>query len=117
MTCGFTTGNFCLINYVYVFEDIDRVETRRGFSCQYPHVSNKMIFEKQFISSFTTIISNSQNLNILVYCTMPIDKINDDQRVFIQAIINEIIMLFIILNSSYYKNGNNVFEEIYLMKN
>jgi hypothetical protein len=86
-------------------------ETRQGFSCQYPRVSNKMIVEKQSISSFTTVISNSQNLNILVCCTMPIDIINDDQRVFIQAIINEIIMLFIILNSSYYKNGNNIFEE------
>ena len=86
-------------------------ETRQGFSCQYPHVSNKMILEKQLISSFTTIISNSQNLNILVCCTMPIDNINDDQRVFIQAIINEIMMLFIILNSTYYKNGNNITEE------
>jgi hypothetical protein len=86
-------------------------ETRKGFSCQYPHISNKMILEKQIIASFTTVISNSQNLNILVCCTMPIDKINDDQRVFIQAIINEIIMLFIILNSSYYKNGNNIFDE------
>ena len=42
---------------------------------------------------------------------MPIDTISDDQRVFIQAIINEIIMLFIILNSSYYKNGNILHEE------
>ena len=86
-------------------------ETRHGFSCHYPHISNKMIVEKQLISPYTTIISNSKNLNILVCCTMPIDKINSDQRVFIQAIINEIIMLFIILNSSYYKNGNNVLEE------
>lgn len=86
-------------------------ETRHGYSCQYPHISNKMIVEKQLIVPFTTVISNSKNLNILVCCTMPIDKINSDQRVFIQAIINEIIMLFIILNSSYYKNGNNVLEE------
>jgi hypothetical protein len=86
-------------------------ETRQGYSCQYPHVSNKMILEKQLISPFTTIISNSQNLNILVCCTMPIDKIDNDQLVFIQAIINEISMLFIILSSSYYKNGNNIFKE------
>jgi hypothetical protein len=86
-------------------------ETRQGYSCQYPHVSNKMILEKQLILPFTTIISNSQNLNILVCCTMPIDKIDNDQLVFIQAIINEISMLFIILSSSYYKNGNNIFEE------
>ena len=86
-------------------------ETRHGFSGHYPHISNKMIVEKQLVSPYTTIISNSKNLNILVCCTMPIDKINSDQRVFIQAIINEIIMLFIILNSSYYKNGNNIVEE------
>ncbi|MCX6122266.1 MAG: hypothetical protein NTX44_11720 [Ignavibacteriales bacterium] len=86
-------------------------ETRHGFSCPYPHISNKMIIEKQLIPSCTTVISNSKNLNILVYCTMPIDQINNDQQIFIQAIINEIIMLFIILNSSYYKNGNNVDEE------
>jgi hypothetical protein len=86
-------------------------ETRQGFSCRYPHISNKMIVEKQLVSSFTTVIVNPQNLNILVCCTMPIDTINKDQRVFIQAIINEIIMLFIILNSSYYKDGNTVFQE------
>jgi hypothetical protein len=86
-------------------------EKRHGFSCHYPHISNKMIVEKQLVSPYTTITSNLKNLNILVCCTMPIDKINSDQRVFIQAIINEIIMLFIILNSSYYKNGNNMVEE------
>jgi hypothetical protein len=81
-------------------------EARHGISCAYPHVSNKMILEKQNLSHFTTVISNPQNLNIVVCCTMPIDTISDDQRIFILAIINEIIMLFIILNSSYYKNEN-----------
>jgi predicted nucleic acid binding AN1-type Zn finger protein len=70
-----------------------------------------MIVEKQPISSFTTVISNPQNLNILVCCAMPVDKINNDQRVFIQAIMNEITMLFIILNSSYNKNENRIFVE------
>jgi hypothetical protein len=86
-------------------------ETRHGFSGEYPHISNKMIVEKQLMTPFATVVSNSKNLNILVCCTMPIDTINSDQRVFIQAIINEIIMLFIILNCSYYKNGNNAVEE------
>jgi len=92
-------------------------ETRHGFTCPYPRISNKMIVENQHISSFTTVISSPSNLNILVCCTMPVDTINRDQRIFIQAIINEIIMLFIILNSTYYKNGNNVFEESLSHKN
>jgi len=86
-------------------------ETRGGYSCLYPHVSNKMIVEKQSLTNCTTVISNPDNLHILVCCTMPIDEINDDQRVFIQAIINEIIMLFIILYSPYSKNGNKTIED------
>ena len=34
-------------------------ETRDGFSCCYPHVSNKMIVEQQSTSHFTTVISRS----------------------------------------------------------
>ena len=87
------------------------LETRQGFSFNHPHIRNKMIIEKQLISPFTTVVSNPQNLNILVCCVMPIDKISNDQRIFIQAIINEITMLFVILNSSYYKNENKIFGE------
>jgi hypothetical protein len=86
-------------------------ETRRGFSCDYPHVSNKMIVENQSISPLTTVISNPRNLNFLVFCAMPVDTINNDQRVFIQAIMNEITMLFIILNSSSDKVDNKMVVE------
>jgi len=86
-------------------------ETRRGFSCDYPHVSNKMIVENQSISPFTTVISNPRNLNFLVFCAMPVDTINNDQRVFIQAIMNEITMLFIILNSTRDKAEDRMFVE------
>jgi hypothetical protein len=85
-------------------------ETRQDFSCNYPLISNKMIIEKQPIP-FTTVISHPQNLNILVYCALPIDKISNDQRIFIQAILNEITMLFVIFNSLYYKNGNKILAE------
>ncbi len=86
-------------------------ETRQGFTCSYPHVSNKMIVEKRSISPFTAVISNPRNLNFLVFCAMPVDTINNDQRVFIQAIMNEITMLFIILKSSNDKIENRMFVE------
>jgi hypothetical protein len=86
--------------------------TRQGFKDGYPHVSNKMVIEKQPILPFTYVISNPKNLNILVFCIMPIDKISNDQQLFIQAIINEITKLFVILNSIYYKNESRLlFEE------
>jgi hypothetical protein len=69
-----------------------------------------MIVEKQQVSSFTTVISNPQNLNILVGCILPVEKISSDERIFIQAITNEFTMLFVILNSSYYKKVNEVIE-------
>jgi len=85
--------------------------TRQGFSCSYPHVSNKMVIEKQPILPLSYVNSNARNLNILVSCIMPIDKISNDQRIFVQAIINEITKLFVILNSLYYKKENKIFIE------
>lgn len=86
--------------------------TRNGYKNSYPHVSNKMIIEKQPIIPFTYIISNPKNLNILVFCIIPIDKISNDQQLFIQAITNEITKLFVILNSLYFKKESNLlFEE------
>jgi hypothetical protein len=83
-------------------------ETRQDYSCKYPRISNRMIIEKQPILNVTTVISNPQNLNVLVYCALPIDKVSDDQSIFIQAILNEITMLFVIFNSLYYKNDNKI---------
>jgi hypothetical protein len=64
--------------------------------------------EKETILPFSYIISNPNNLNILVSCIMPVDKISNDQQIFIQAIINEITKLFIILNSLYYKKESAI---------
>jgi len=80
----------------------EHIETRYNFSFTHPQISNKMIINKQPIISITTVTSNPQNLNIFACCILPIDKINEEQRILIQAIINEITMLFVILNSSYY---------------
>jgi hypothetical protein len=85
---------------------------RKGVTCNYPKVSNKMIIEKQPVLPFSYVISNPENLNIIVSCIMPVDKITNDQHVFIQAIINEITKLFVILNSLYYKKESNlIFED------
>jgi len=89
----------------------EHFEVRKNFTCGYPHVSNKMIIEKQSISPLTPVVSNPQNLNIIVFCVMPVEKISNEQHIFIQAIINEITKLFIILNSAYYKKENKLFED------
>lgn len=75
---------------------------RKGFSDIYPHVSNKLIIEKQPILPYSYVISCPRNLNILVSCIIPLEEISNDQQIFIQAIINEITKLFVISNSVYY---------------
>ncbi len=89
----------------------EQFETREGCSFNNPHISNKIIIEKQTLLHYTTIISNPQNLSIFCCCILPVEKINDDERIFIQAITNEITMLFVILNSTYYKEVNKTAGE------
>lgn len=89
----------------------EQFETRQGYTFDYPHISNKSIIEKQSCAPFTTVISNPQNFNILVCCILPVDIISNDERVFIQAITNEITMIFVILNSTYYKKLDNLLTD------
>ncbi len=87
----------------------EQLETRPGFTTDYPHISNKMIIEKQTCPPFTLVISNPQNLNVLCCCILPVDRIINDERVFIQAITNEIAMMFVIFN---YSLNNKLNKEI-----
>jgi hypothetical protein len=96
---------FRIINCITQKTINEQFETRQGLTIDYPHISNKMIVEKQSCLPFTTIISNPPNLNILCCCILHDVKISNDERVFIQAITNEITMMFVILNSSYSKKG------------
>jgi hypothetical protein len=83
----------------------EQFETRNGTPVEYPHLSNRMIIEKQSCSPYTTVISCPGDLNILVCCTLPVETLTNEERVFIQAITNEITMIFIYLNSAYYREG------------
>lgn len=83
----------------------EHFHTRPGFTSDYPHVSNKMIVEKQPVLSCTTVTSKPDNLEFIVSCTIPVDKMNRHQLGFIQAIVNEITMLFVIYN--YSNSGKN----------
>jgi len=84
----------------------EHFEARERNTGNYPHISNKMIIEYQPIESHISIVSNPKNLNVLVFCVLPITKISNDEQIFIQAIIDEITKLFIIINSTYFRTEN-----------
>ena len=86
----------------------EHFENRLGYNLKCPHVSNRNIIEKQSCSPFTAVISDPPNLNILTCCIIPQENITNDEIVFLQAITNEITMMFVLLESSYYNNGNKL---------
>jgi len=84
----------------------EHFEARMDHVPDYPHISNKKIIENRQLDSQTTVIYNPDNLDILVFCVLPAEKISLDERIFIEAIIDELTKLFVIINSLYYKNDN-----------
>lgn len=85
----------------------EQFETRPGYTSNYPHIGNKVIVEKQSCPSFTTIVSNPPNAEILSCCILPVGHLTDEERVFIEAIINQITMMFILFNYTYQQKLSN----------
>lgn len=85
----------------------EQFEARPGFDLKYPHISNKKVIENQSGPAFSAVISNRSYLNILTCCVLPTDKLGNDERIFIQAITNELAMMFVIFSSAHYKNKDN----------
>lgn len=91
--------------------------TRPGYITNYPHIGNKMIVENKSCPPFTSIISNPENSNIISCCILPVDEVNYDERVLIQAITNEITMMFVIFNYASKEKLNSYSSEQGLVLN
>lgn len=90
----------------------EQFETRPGFITDYPHIGNKIIVENQSCPPYSTIISNQQDFNIISCCILPVSEITYDERVFIQAITNEITMMFVLYYYFYQEKSNRIFSVI-----
>jgi len=109
---GITNSNWALIRIIDSNTQrtiSEHFETKGGDTPVFPHISNKTIVEKQQLPSHIAVTSNPKNLNILVFCVLSLDKISNNEYIFIQAIINEITKLFVIINSTYNKEVNMIF--------
>jgi len=109
---GITNSGWTIIRIIErktqrtLFEHIESKE-KRGFV--YPTLSNKMLIENKQVLSNCKIISNIKSPDILVFCILSVDKIGNNELIFIQAIINEITKLIVIINSTYNKQLNKMF--------
>jgi len=94
----------------------EHFESKSELTSGYPHVSNKTILEEKQLVSHISVISDPKDLDILVFCILSVDKISNNQRLFVQAIINEITKLYIITNSTFNKKVNKIFIDTELNK-
>jgi len=90
-----------------IFENIN---TRDNLKIKCPHISNKTIIENKQLVSYSSVIYNPKNLNILVLCVLSVDTISNDERIVVQSIVNELTKLFVIINSIYFKVDKKIYS-------
>ncbi|HKK41757.1 MAG TPA: hypothetical protein VJ963_05045 [Bacteroidales bacterium] len=86
----------------------EHFQNRLGYAVECPHVSNKAIAENHSCFPYTTVISSPTHLNILTCCLLPEGELTNEEKVFLQAITNEITMIFVLLESSYTKTRERI---------
>jgi hypothetical protein len=82
----------------------EHFETMENLTVEYPHVSNKLIIEQKQMLSHISVVYNPKNLDMIVFCILPVEKISPDEEGFIKTILDELTKMFLIINSSHYKN-------------
>lgn len=74
-----------------------------------PEINNKDILNKTCnLKNCTIIVSEQENLSIKACCILPIKLKNEEERFFIQSVINQLEMMFLVFSSlNCNKNNNN----------
>lgn len=66
-------------------------------------ISNDDLLSGTKLNEYSVIASNQENTHVKAFCLIPHQTITDEQRVLIKAIVNEIVLLYLIFTSTYYK--------------
>ena len=68
-------------------------------------ISNRALASKGEFGLCTVVASGQENFHIKTFCIVPKEKMTDDQKVFLKAVVNQLEMLFLIFTSIYYKES------------
>jgi hypothetical protein len=79
-------------------------QSRNGENNFEMKLANKDLIENKKDEEYEIIASSVDNTKIKAYCVFPKTEINSEQKIFIQKIVNDLAMLYIIFNSGFYKN-------------
>ncbi len=85
----------------------EHVEVRGGAALLKYSFTNKDLIDGKIPSGYVLIRSSQENFTIKTICLLPVKRISKEARVMIQAIVNQLEMLFLIFASRYYKNIKN----------
>lgn len=78
----------------------------RGSAVALNHaISNKAIVNNAAIDGCSVVGSPYENLRIKVFCILPIEKLATNQRILVEAIVNDLEMLFVIFTSEHYRES------------
>lgn len=81
-------------------------EKRRNTVLPSHKISNRQLASNDKFEVFTIVGSGQENIHIKTFCIIPGKKLSRDQEVFIQAVVDQLEMLFIIFTSICFKNNH-----------
>lgn len=81
----------------------EHLQSRNGTNNFEVKLSSKQLVENTQDEEYGIITSSAKNTKIKVHCIFPKTELSQEQKIFIQKIINDLAMLYIIFNSEFYK--------------
>ena len=80
----------------------------RGEAVLFKHnINSQKLINKEPIGEYSVVTTEQKNLGLKAFIVLPIKTLNKEQRILIEAIAQELEMIFLIFDSKYYKRNKN----------
>jgi hypothetical protein len=77
---------------------VEHREVRRDHQVVAPHIGNRAVVEGKAVAGCVVVTGAKDNLSLVTACILPIDNLDKQETILLQALVDEIEMLFIISN-------------------
>ena len=77
---------------------IEHREVRKTQPVVDPHIGNRAVVEGKPAAGYVIVTDAKDNLSVVAACILPLDHLDKEETILMQALVDEIEMLFIISN-------------------
>ena len=77
---------------------IEHREVRKTQPVVDPHIGNRAVVEGKPVAGYVIVTGAKANLSIVAVCILPLGHLDKEETILMQALVDEIEMLFIISN-------------------